>query len=196
MGTGGGEFLSKLAPFPPLTVATEGWELNLPVAQKRLEPLGIQVHFYEDDAKLPFADETFDLIINRHESYDAQEVYRILKKGGNFITQQVGRYNDADLNELITGVRPDDKSWTVANAAQEFIDNGFKIVQTEEAFIDSTFKDIGAVVFYLKVIEWAIPDFAVHKYITPLAELHNRIEHEGSITVKAHRYNLQAQKPE
>ena len=68
-------------------------------------------------------------------------------------------------------------------------------MRTDECFPVTTFMDIAAVVFYLKVITWAIEDFAVHKYITHLAELHNRIEHEGSVTVKTHRYYLEAQKP-
>ena len=195
LGTGGGEFLSTLAPFPPLTVATEGWELNLPIAQKRLEPLGIQVKSYDKEAQLPFADETFDLVINRHEFYKPVEIYRILKPGGWFITQQVGRYNYVELKALITGEKSSDTGWTVANAAQEFANSGFKVLQAEEAFPSSTYKDIGAIVYYLKVVSWAIPDFAVHKHIVNLADLHNRMEHEGSVTMKTHRYYIEVQKP-
>ncbi len=43
MGTGGGEWLSRLPYRPPLTVATEGWAPNLEIARGRLEPLGIRV---------------------------------------------------------------------------------------------------------------------------------------------------------
>ena len=194
MGTGGGEFLSTLAPFPPLTAATEGWDVNYPIAQKRLEPLGIQVHHYTDDANLPFADETFNLVINRHESYDAKEIYRIMKPGGRFITQQVGRYNDVDINEVVTGIRPDEGVWSVADGAADFANAGFKIVRTEEAFPITTYYDIAAIVFYLTVIKWAIDDFAVHKYITHLAGLHNQMEQGEPVKVKAHRYFIEAQK--
>lgn len=38
MGTGGGEWLSRLPYRPPLTVATEGWAPNLEIARGRLEP--------------------------------------------------------------------------------------------------------------------------------------------------------------
>ncbi|HHV95300.1 MAG TPA: class I SAM-dependent methyltransferase [Clostridiaceae bacterium] len=79
MGTGGGEFLSSLVPLPEYTCATEGYEPNIPVARKRLEPLGVKVYRVDDDEFLPFNDETFDLVINRHESYSAKEVKRILK---------------------------------------------------------------------------------------------------------------------
>ena len=43
MGTGGGEFLSGLAPLPEDTCATEAYAPNVPIARARLEPLGVQV---------------------------------------------------------------------------------------------------------------------------------------------------------
>lgn len=80
MGTGGGEFLSGLRPLPPDTRATEGYAPNVRVARERLEPLGIEVYEVEDDARLPFADAEFDLVTNRHESYDPTEVCRVLRR--------------------------------------------------------------------------------------------------------------------
>jgi hypothetical protein len=38
--TGGGEMLSHLPSFPPLMVATEGWEPNVAVAATNLGPRG------------------------------------------------------------------------------------------------------------------------------------------------------------
>ena len=87
MGTGGGELLSSLLSLPKHTCTTEGYEPNVSLARKRLEPLGVRVCKYESDENLPFNDEEFDLIINRHESYSPNEVNRILKHGGYFVTQ-------------------------------------------------------------------------------------------------------------
>jgi SAM-dependent methyltransferase len=50
---------------------------------------------------LPLADATFDLVINRHESFDAREVQRVLRPGGTFITQQVGAQDLIELNEAL-----------------------------------------------------------------------------------------------
>jgi hypothetical protein len=47
LGTGGGEVLSQLAPFPPRTFATEEYAPNAPIAARRLHPLGAQVVRYE-----------------------------------------------------------------------------------------------------------------------------------------------------
>jgi hypothetical protein len=90
MGTGGGELLSLLRPLPPRTFATEGYAPNVPVARARLEPLVVTVVEADGEADLPFADEVFELVINRHESYRPEEVCRIMKPGACFITQQVG----------------------------------------------------------------------------------------------------------
>jgi protein-L-isoaspartate O-methyltransferase len=77
MGTGGGERLASLQPLPKVTYATEAYAPNVPIARKRLEPLGVKVVQIMSDDNLPFANKTFDLIINHHEAYSVKEVYRI-----------------------------------------------------------------------------------------------------------------------
>ena len=60
MGTGGGELLSMLRPFPKKIWATEGYAPNVPIAKKRLEPLGVRVITFEEDAHLPVENRQFD----------------------------------------------------------------------------------------------------------------------------------------
>ncbi len=69
MGTGGGEFLLTLNHPYHLTSVTEGYKSNYELCKENLEGLGITVQFVEDD-HLNFPDESFDIIINRHESFD------------------------------------------------------------------------------------------------------------------------------
>ncbi len=94
VGTGGGEFLATLAPLPKHTCATEGYEPNVDIAKKKLDPLSVKVVYCKKDENLPFNNEEFELIINRHEFYNPNEVNRILKHDGIFITQQVGDNNN------------------------------------------------------------------------------------------------------
>jgi len=101
MGTGGGELLLTLQPLPKMTCATEAYEPNIPIAKKNLEKIGVEISDFEDDDHLPYTNKQFDLIINRHESYSAQEVKRILKPKGYFITQQVGATNDLTHNKWV-----------------------------------------------------------------------------------------------
>ena len=59
--------------------------------KKTLLPLGIDFKSCDTPYEIPFESESFDIIINRHGDFHAEELYRLLKKGGLFITEQVGR---------------------------------------------------------------------------------------------------------
>lgn len=194
MGTGGGEFLSSLSPLPKYTCATEGYEPNIIIARKRLEPLGVKVYRVDDDESLPFSTETFDLIINRHESYSAQEVKRILKKQGTFITQQVGGLNDKEINELLGAGKCQYYNWNLETAVSELSEAGLKIGEQKEDIVKTRFYDIGAIVFYLKTIPWQVPDFTVEKYFERLKEIDNLIQKEGYIDFTCHRFLVIANK--
>jgi len=58
LGTGGGEILLSLAPLPPETAATEAYPPNVPIARRRLAPLGVRVFDTTEsgDDPLPFTD--------------------------------------------------------------------------------------------------------------------------------------------
>lgn len=60
--------------------------------------LRIVIDFKEchNPENIPFQDESFDLIINRHGNFNTKEIYHLLKKKvGLFITDQVGEDNEA-----------------------------------------------------------------------------------------------------
>lgn len=197
MGTGGGEVLSYLRPLPAEAHATEGWAPNIPVARARLESLGVTVHALEHrDDPLPFADATFDLVINRHGAYQPAEVFRVLKPGGRFITQQVGGRNNRHLNDLFeTGPALDQSTWTLDRAVQDALDAGFRIIDQIEAFPASRFYDVGALVFYLRAISWQIAGFSVEAFRSKLFEIHLLIESQGWLEVGEHRFLIEAERP-
>jgi SAM-dependent methyltransferase len=194
MGTGGGELLSSLQPLPPLTCATEGYVPNILVARRRLEPLGIQVYEVGEGGKLPFADNQFDLVINRHEYYDPTEVMRVLKPGSQFITQQVGGKNEDDLNILMESNEYPYAHWTLAYAVKRLQDTGWHTVEQKEDRPVMRFFDVGAIVYYLKAIPWQIPDFSVEGYFDKLVEIHNHIEQRGYIDFHMDRFLIVAEK--
>jgi SAM-dependent methyltransferase len=196
MGTGGGEFLSRLQPLPILTVATEGYPPNVPIARDRLAPLNVQVIAIdqETDHTLPLADATFDLIINRHEYYDPHEVRRILKPGGRFITQQVGGGEYPPMRALLGDATLSEFAhWTREYAAHELLDAGLTVTGSAEAFPMARFYDVGALLYYLTAIPWDVPHFSVERYHDALFALHQRIQQEGYVAVQGHRFIIQAQ---
>ena len=106
MDTGGGEFLLSLHHPCRLISATEAYPPNAALCRQTLTPLGIDFHEAEGNGPLPFPSETFDLVLNRHGDYLPQEVFRVLKPGGIFLTQQVGAENDRELVSLLLNPVP------------------------------------------------------------------------------------------
>lgn len=98
--TGGGEFLLTLEhPFKNTSV-TENYPPNIEFC-KNLVPLGINLYETDGTSLLPFKNNEFDIIINKHGNFNISELFRVLKTGGIFITQQVGAENDKELIELL-----------------------------------------------------------------------------------------------
>jgi SAM-dependent methyltransferase len=196
LDTGGGEFLAGLQPFPPETCATEGYPQNVPLAKARLEPLGVKVFDTHATTRLPFEDAAFELAINRHGGLLPAEILRVLKPGGILITQQVGGKNCIELNDAL-GSPPDflSSAWNLDAAARQLESAGWKILRREEEFPAAEFKDIGAVVYYLKAVPWQINDFSLEKYYDRLGEICSVIEKQGSFPVKEHRFLIEASKP-
>ncbi|MFX0015397.1 MAG: class I SAM-dependent methyltransferase [Promethearchaeota archaeon] len=194
MGTGGGEFLSTLHPLPKFTYATEAYPPNIPIAEKVLKNFNVKVVPVTNHEELPLENDFFDLIINRHEDYRPKEVYRILESNGIFITQQVGHFNTIQLNQFFGDESYKDWEWDLEYASQQLQDNGFKILNGKEALMNEHFQDIGAVVFYLRIISWQIPGFNFNKNINKFKELHKIIQKEGKFTTHGHRFLIIAKK--
>lgn len=193
MGTGGGELLSKLQPLPPMTYATEGYAPNFPIANKRLEPLGVTVKEVKEDNLLLFEDGTFDLIINKHEEYLPSEVKRVMSSDGRFITQQVGGNDCIEINHALGApVNGEFLHWNLEYARNELIQEGFDVVEWMEEEPNQRFYDIGALVYYLKAIPWQVPDFTIGRYIDKLYTIHETIQSKGFFEVKTNRFFLKA----
>ncbi len=197
LGTGGGEFLACLRPLPAETVATEGYPPNVPIARQRLEPLGVQIYAIDESDTLPLASGSLDLIINRHESYRPEEVYRALRPGGHFITQQVDGPSQKAVSDWL-GVPFDVgwANWSLEEAAHGLETSGFTILTRREATAPTRYYDIGALIYYLKAIPWQIPDFTIARYRDALLRLHERIQTDGYLETQSARFLLIARKPE
>jgi SAM-dependent methyltransferase len=199
LGTGGGELLSSYTPLPEQTYVTEGYPPNAAVARDRLRPLGVDViraDAEDNTAKpqsgvLPFRTGTFDMVTDRHESFVAKEVYRVLKRGGVFLTQQVGSPNFLELNEFL-GVPKTEAAWDLRVARQQIEGAGLYVTTEREASIESCFRDIGAVVFLLLAVPWQLEGFSVNGYLDKLKELHRFIVQTGSFRVTATRFYLRS----
>ncbi|WNB91116.1 methyltransferase domain-containing protein [Bacillus sp. NEB1478] len=193
MGTGGGELLSKLQPFPEMICATEAYLPNVPIAKKRLEPLGVKVHQIGEDNVLPFTDRQFDLIINKHEEYSPKEVRRVISNDGVFLTQQVGGTDCIEINEHFgVSLNGAFSHWDLSFAEKELMDHGFVVLEAKEEFPVQRFYDVGALLYYLKAIPWQIPNFQSENYLEEIYNIHLIIQSKGYFDVRQHRFILKA----
>ena len=193
--TGGGEFLLSLGHPYENTAATEGYPPNVQLCKEKLLPLGIDLRECSDASNIPFADASFDVILNRHGDFDPLEIRRLLKTGGLFITQQVGSENDRELVEMVLpGTEKPFPHENLREQRARFLDAGFEVLQAEEAFRPITFYDVGAFVWFARIIEWEFPGFSVDRCFDRLSELQETIERDGRITGTTHRYLLVARK--
>lgn len=193
--TGGGEFLLSLNHPYEKTAATEGFPPNVELCKETLLPLGIDFKACDDPANIPFTDESFDVIINRHGDFNAKELHRLLKKGGIFITQQVGGENDRDLVKMVLPGTPQPFPHLYMEKQREAFEKaGFEILQAEEAYQSIKFYDVGAFVWFARIIEWEFPGFSVDNCFEQLLGMQKTIEEKGVVEGTTHRYLLVARK--
>jgi hypothetical protein len=204
MGTGGGERLSKLAGRPRLTVATEAWPPNVPVAAARLRPLGVAV--VQDEGapdntdqngsqrgRLPFRDGAFGLVANRHEAFRAAEVGRVLAAGGAFVTQQVDLHSYDALYEVLGLEVPERPESWLPLARRQVEDAGLHVLAAVRGEERLEFNDVGATVYYLRVVCWAVPQYTFDSCEQRLRELHEK-PHMWPVLVRHRRFLLVAAK--
>lgn len=196
MDTGGGEFLLSLNHPHENTAATEGYPPNIGLCNQTLSPLGIDFRPANASGTLPFEDGQFDLVLNRHGDFNAQEIHRVLKPGGLFITQQVGAENDRELVGLLLPLEPalpfPEQYLTLTEA--KFRAAGFEILDGQECFRPIRFFDVGALVWFARIIEWEFPGFSVDTSLDELNKAQNILDSTGYIEGHIHRFLLVARK--
>ncbi|WP_199714997.1 class I SAM-dependent methyltransferase [Acutalibacter sp. 1XD8-33] len=196
MDTGGGEFLLSLGHPYGLTSATEGYPPNAALCRETLSPLGVDFREADCLEPLPFEDGRFDVVINRHGDFVPEELFRVLRPGGVFLTQQVGSKNDRELVELLLpGEPPPFPENHLEEQRRRFQRAGFVILRGDGAFRPIRFFDVGALVWFARVIPWEFPGFSVERCLPRLEEAQRLLERDGCVEGTIHRYLIVAQKP-
>ncbi len=196
METGGGEFLLSFHHPHENTAAIEGYPPNVAYCKEKLLPLGIDFREADGEGELPFEDASFDVITNRHGSYDPGEVWRVLKPHGLFITQQVGAENDRELVSLLYENAPPlpYPELYLDLAAGKLEEQGFHLLKKAEAFPDIHFYDVGALVWFARIIDWEFPAFSVDRNLPQLLKAQKMLEKDGVLSGRTHRYLIVARK--
>ena len=197
MGTGGGERLLALGEhWPEKVVVTEDYPSNVKLATERLAPLGVRVVevALNRHTPMPFADDEFDLVLNRHSGTHPTEVARVLAPGGTFLTQQV---HGLWAQDLIAACKAQ-PAWphaTLENKVRRLQDAGLTILVAEEWSGTFSFTDVGAIVYYLRAVPWLVEGFSVDTHLAHLLALQRRLERGKGLVFEARKYLVEARKP-
>lgn len=196
--TGGGEVLAGAAPLPPLTVAVEAWPPNLRIAQRKLAPLGAHVVAAGDDRPaLPLRDETFDLVVCRHPVRTWwDEIARVLRPGGTYLSQEVGPASAGALTEWFMGPQPSSDTRTPERHRRLAEQAGLEVIDLRLESLPMAFNDVGAVIYFLRKVIWIVPGFNVERYHDRLLALHHWIQQHGPFPAQSTRFLIEARKPE
>lgn len=196
--TGGGEVVDSADELPAHMAVTEGWPPNAVAARNRLGPRGVEVVEADVDARLPWADGSFELVTSRHPvRVPWAEIGRVLQPGGRYLAQHVGPASAFELIEWFTGPLPDEvrdgrhprQDRAAASAA------GMVVDEIRSARCRMEFFDIGAVVYILRKCVWWVPDFTVQRYDARLRDLDAHIREGGSFVAHSSRLLVRAHKP-
>ena len=193
IGTGGGERFGEICGgFEGFAVATEEWHVNLPVAAARLQPLGIEVVRCRDSL-LCFADESFDLVLNRHSELDPSDVARCLRSGGTVLTQQVFHHWH-ELGRFIPRRVTDNNLFE--RYCDGFRDSGLEIVDARVSEVPAAYDSLGDFVYMLCIAPWEIPDFdPLGSDLDALIRLEREVTTQDGLMLTDGSFILEARRP-
>ncbi|WP_338895227.1 class I SAM-dependent methyltransferase [Streptomyces sp. TG1A-60] len=193
--TGGGEVLASVPLAPSVLAATESWPPNLEIARRNLAKFHAHVVEVADSDDLPFPTDQFDLVVSRHPVCTRwDEVCRVLRPNGMYLSQDVGAGSVRELTDFMMGPQPvhPSRSPIVAVAGAEAA--GLDVMDLRQEALRMEFYDIAAVVHFLRKVIWIVPGFTVDTYRDRLVELHEFIERHGPFVAYSQRFLIKARK--
>ncbi|MGV9771778.1 class I SAM-dependent methyltransferase [Streptosporangium sp. NPDC003464] len=194
--TGGGEVLASIPVAPPFLAATESWPPNLEIARRNLARFNATVVEVGDTDDLPFPADRFDLVVGRHPVATRwDEIHRVLRPGGAYLSQDVGAGSVRELTDFMMGPQPVHPSRSPMRAVAEAEAAGLEVVDLRQEALRMEFHDIAAVVHFLRKVIWIVPGFTVDAYRDRLAELHDFMERHGPFVAYSQRFLIEARKP-
>jgi SAM-dependent methyltransferase len=200
LGTGGGEFISDVRDsLPERVVATEEWHVNAPVAYRRLVPLGADLVWCRS-LHLPFRDETFDLVIDRHEELSPAEVARVLRSGGKAMTQQIGPENWRELQRYFVDAKAGNRSRIAdfgdirGEYARGFESARMHVMRSEQHDYKVAYGGLGELVFMLLITPWTIEGFDVERDLEALLAMEANCSTSDGLVMMWSRFLLVAEK--
>lgn len=165
IGSGGGENLETLAAFFAFIVGIDQSGGMIKTAQKNsMLANNKNIRFCQMSSSfLQFPHEFFDIVTCRHAPFHPEEVAKVLKKGGYFITQQVSEADKLNIKQAFHHQHKDINGRLQARYIDELKHAGFSIVRSDEYNATEYYQSPEDLLFLLKHTP-IIPHFAEEKH--------------------------------
>jgi hypothetical protein len=100
-----------------------------------------------------------------------------------------------ELSEFMMGPLPPGSQRDPDRARRRAEAAGLTVSDLRYERLRTTFDDIGAVVYFLRLVIWIVPGFTVEGYLERLRALHEQIQAQGPFVAYASRFLIEARKP-
>jgi SAM-dependent methyltransferase len=192
LGTGGGEVYSRVIDgIDAEFLASEEWHVNAPVAHARLRPRGVAV-VHASSERTPWRDASFDVVLSRHEAIEPEDIARILRPGGVFVTQQVA---DGQWREL-DAFFPDRAQWPDIYATYRagFEAAGLTVESQYHAW-RVAYESVADIAYMLLVAPWEVPGFDPLRDVYRLMALEEAHRTDAGLVMTLARFLMIARNP-
>lgn len=190
IGTGGGEKLATHAPRVRYAVAIDNGRNMVETAKRNFHKnrLGNAHMILCDSAKLPLVQASFEVVTDRHAPFKAQEIARVLKNGGVFITQQVSEGDKQNIKRIFRrgqdyGKKPGTKK---RRYIRELKHAGLRIIKACTINTTEYYKTMKDIIFLIANTPM-IPDFNIEKEQSKLAEIEEKLKTKRGIKTNSER---------
>ena len=191
METGDGGLLLSLNHPYPLTAVTRQGEKPHRSEERWFKSLGISVHPARGGKELPFPEDCFQVVSNYQGSYDLKELFRVLRPGGFFVTQQLGGQNDRSLiRRLLPGCSRGRPDFNLENQRPLFEGAGFRVMYRNQAYGKAQFSNVRAVCRYAAAHPRRFPGFSVEACLDSLMDLVREMGQTGVVETERHHWIL------
>jgi ubiquinone/menaquinone biosynthesis C-methylase UbiE len=156
--------------------------------------INVKVLIAESD-KLPFENESFNIVMARHAPFSTKEIYRVLKKTGIFITQQVGEKDKSNIKKVFGRGRAFEKkaSELFEKCCQDLKESGFKIITADQYDTIEYYANMNDIIFLLEHTP-IVPEFDKQKDKKYLHELEKKYKKTKGIMTNSARFLIVAKK--
>lgn len=201
VGCGDGRFTIKMAERARNVIGVDFSREAISKAQANLVKSGkINAKFRVADAReLPFAEESFDLVISRRGPvtdtiHTLSEAYRVLKKGGRLMEITIGEQDKLNLKKIFGRGQLYGIKEKVADEKRRMLEEvGFKIMEIKEYIAIDIFESIKDLIIRLKSTP-LIPDFNVDRDRQCLDQIEKTCMTSRGIETEKHRVTIVASK--